>query len=145
MKAISISHVRRVILANGPRLFCEMLRRVITNIPGLEVVAETASVSELPSLVEQTGAQWVIVFMSRAGQMPEGLESLLVKYPSLCILGIADDGSHAEMEWAEFHREQLEGLSLNQLLGALCTQSSLKLAPPYMAHHAYHKHGVICN
>jgi hypothetical protein len=122
-----------------------MLRRVIVNIPGLEVVGEAANVSDLPSMVEQTGAQWVIVSMSHAGQMPEGLESLLVKHPSLCILGIADDGSHAEMEWAEFHHESLEGLSLNQLLGALCTQSSLKLAPPYIANPEYHQHGAIYN
>lgn len=113
-----------------------MLQRTIQSIAGLQVVAEAEDLAELPALVEQTGAQWVIVSMSRAGKLPTGLESLLVQHPSLCILGVANDGSHAELKWVEFHRERL---------GTLCTQSSWTLAPPYIASYEYQEHHLMRN
>jgi len=51
----------RVVLANESRLLREMLERVIRKVPDLEVVGHAADPARLPSVLEETDAQWVIV------------------------------------------------------------------------------------
>src|SRR5436305_2091466 len=99
MPSISTRHARRVLLANEPRLFREMLQRVMQNTPGIEVVGEVTELSALREALAETGANWVIVSLSPAGRLPDVVEPLLVEFPSLCVLGVADDGSHAEVRW----------------------------------------------
>ncbi len=131
MQPLSAICARRVLLANEPRLFREMLQRVMQQTPGIEVVGEVTELSALREAVLETGAHWIIVALSDDGQLPEMIEPLLVEFPSLCVLAVANDGSRAEVKWAEIHQESLANLSLTQMIGLLAVQSSLQLTPPY--------------
>ncbi len=122
MQPAPLTRSQRVIVANEPRLFREMLRRAINKIPGLAVVGEVADLEALLPMLAETGAEWVIVSLTPSGQMPEGIEPLLVTCPSLRILGVAGDGSRVHIKWVEFHEESLEGLSLDELSALLCTR-----------------------
>lgn len=139
MRSLPGTRARRVLLANRPRLFREMLQRVMQNTLGIDVVGEISDPLALRAAIVDTGAQWVVVSLTASGEMPALVEELLVEFPSLCALGVADDGSHAVIRWAEVHQESLHGLSLNQMIALLGIQSSLQLTPPYIAWADGHK------
>ena len=112
----------RVILANEPRLLRGMLRRVIARIPGLEVVGEVTDAAMLPSLVDETEVQWIITSAWPEGRPPSAVQSLLAGRSSVCILGMAADGSQARIVCADATEETREGLSLEDLLTILHTR-----------------------
>jgi DNA-binding NarL/FixJ family response regulator len=109
----------RVVLANQPRLLRGLLSRVLAKAPGLEVVSEQLDLSDLPSTVEQSKADWVIVSLWRDGEMPHSLENLLAEHPSTCLLGMAADGSRARVRCSTAADTNLDGLSLADLLATL--------------------------
>jgi DNA-binding NarL/FixJ family response regulator len=133
MASLSAAHARRVLLANEPRLFREMLQRVMQNTPGLEVVGEVTDPHALRAAMGTTGAHWLVVSLTPDGELPAVVGELLVEFPSLCVLGVADDGSRAVIKWAEIHQESLNSLSLSQMIALLGIQSSLQLTPPYIS------------
>ncbi|MCA1553298.1 MAG: hypothetical protein LC737_02865 [Chloroflexi bacterium] len=137
-----LMRAQRVIVANEPRLFREMLQRAMQDVPGLEVVGEAADFGALERLVEDTGAHWLIVSLDAVGAFPPWVERLLIAHPSLCVLGVADDGSHATIKWVEIHHQTLEGLSLNQLTAMVSARSSLHLTPPYLPLEAIAEYGL---
>lgn len=113
------AQTRRIILTNGARLLLEMLKRAIDKASGLQVVGEITDLARLPSVIEQTGAQWVIMAFPPEGEMPEMAESLLTAYPSVRIMAVATDGSQVTMKWLESHERTLDGLSLDELIAVL--------------------------
>ena len=112
----------RVILANEPRLLRGMLRRVIARIPGLEVVGEVTDPAMLPSLINETEAQWVLTSAWPEGRPPSAVQFLLAERSSVCVLGLAADGSQARIVCAGASEETREGLSLEDLLTILHTR-----------------------
>jgi hypothetical protein len=96
-----------------------MLRRVIARSPGLQVVGEVTDPVILSSLIQRTSAQWVIVSLWPEGLLPSTVESLLTEHSSVCILGIAADGSQARIKRAETPEENLRNLSLGELIAVL--------------------------
>lgn len=109
----------RVILANEPRLLRGLLRHVIAGAPGLQVVGEVVDLEDLSSLAGQIEAQWVIVSIWPEGLLPSAVRSLLVEHSTLCILGIAADGSQAKIACEGSTEDLRDGLSLDDLLAIL--------------------------
>lgn len=109
----------RVVLANEPRLLREMLRRVMARIPGLQVVGEVTDPDMLPSLVNETEAQWVITSIWPEGTLPSAVQSLLAERSSVCILGMAANGSQAKIARTGSGEENRDGLSLHDLIAIL--------------------------
>jgi DNA-binding NarL/FixJ family response regulator len=109
----------QVVLANEPRLLRGMLKHVITKTPGLQVAGEARDPAELPILIRQAKAQWVIVSLWPEGLLPSAIESLLSEHASVCFLGMAADGSQARIKRAEAPEENLHDLSLGKLLAVL--------------------------
>jgi hypothetical protein len=118
-KGQAAMQMRQVILANQPRLLRGMLKRVIAKTPDLQVVGEAANPAELSSIIEQTSACCVIVTLWPEGLMPSALESLLMERSSVCILGVAPDGSQARVKRSESPEENLRNLSLGKLIAVL--------------------------
>ena len=109
----------RVILANESRLLRGMLRRAIRRTAGLRVVGEATDPADLSVLLSQTEAQWVIVSIWPGGLLPSMVRSLLVDHSSLCILGMASDGSQAKIVCGDLIQETRDGLSLDDLIAIL--------------------------
>ena len=109
----------RVILANESRLLRAMLRRAISRAAGLQVVGEVTDPANLSTLLNQTEAQWVIVSIWPEGLLPGTVRSLLVNHSSLCILGMAPDGSQAKIVCGDFAQETRDGPSLDDLIAIL--------------------------
>ena len=109
----------RVILANESRLLRGMLRRTIGKTAGLRVVGEVNDPANLAALLNTTEAQWVIVSIWPNGLLPGVVRSLLGNNSSLCILGMASDGSRAKIVCGDLVQETRDGLSLDDLITIL--------------------------
>jgi hypothetical protein len=75
--------------------------------------------AELSSLVSHSKAQWVIVSIWPEGFVPNAVQSLLVERSTLCVLGMAADGSEAKIICKGSTEEMLDELSLGGLIAIL--------------------------
>lgn len=110
---------QRIILANGSRLLREMLSRVIFKSEKLAVVREVTDQRELPSVIENTNPEWVIVSLSYDNGVPPWVDGFIANHPSVRFMAVATDGSTIKMKWLEVHEQELNGLSLNDFLQIL--------------------------
>ncbi len=110
---------QRIVLANGSRLLRDMLKRIMFKSDQLEVVREVADQKELPSVIENTDPQWVIVSLSFDNVIPPWVDTFMVSHPSVRFMGFASDGSKVKMKWLEVHEQDLDELSLNELIHIL--------------------------
>ena len=109
----------RIILANGSRLLRDMLKRILYKSDRLEVVWEVADQKDLPSVIEYTQPEWVILSLSYDDLVPAWVDTFMVTHPSVHFLALAADGSKIKMKWLEVHEQELNGISLNDLLHLL--------------------------
>jgi len=88
---------QRIILANQPRLFREMLGHVFSATPGLQVVATLDDAMELSGVIGQAQANWVVVTLGGDNWEPiQALnKSMDGTVPSL--LAISADGKQVEV------------------------------------------------
>jgi hypothetical protein len=96
-----------------------MLRRVIGRAPGLRVVGDVPDPAEVASLLDESEAQWVITSIWPEGVLPREIRSLLITDASLCVLGIAADGSQARIVCGDLDQETLSELSFDDLIAIL--------------------------
>lgn len=110
---------QRIVLANGSRLLRDMLKRIIFKSDNLEVVREVTDQKELPSVIEQTNPEWVIVPLSFDNGVPAWVDHYMAHHPSVRFMALSTDGSKIKVKWLEVHEKELIGLSLNDLLHIL--------------------------
>jgi DNA-binding NarL/FixJ family response regulator len=112
--------VCRIVVANSPRLFRQLVRRALGAIADWEVVGVAANPIELAHLVEYADPDWLIASLEIDGRLPTMVESLLARFPSVSVLGIALDGSRVKirrMGWRE--EETLTDATFDELVSAL--------------------------
>ncbi len=110
---------RRILLAALPRFTREMLRRTLEADPDLRVVGEPSDLTELPGLIDKTGAHWVIMLMPDDGAVPTELETLRQTQQAVRVMAVTTDGSHVSAWWLEPRQRVLDGLSLAELRAVL--------------------------
>jgi len=110
---------QRIVLANASRLLRDMLKRIIFKSDKLEVVREVTDQKELPSVIEYTNPEWVIISLSFDNGVPAWVDGFMVNHPSVRFMALATDGSKIKMKWLEVHEQELDGLSLNDLIHIL--------------------------
>jgi hypothetical protein len=109
----------RIVLANRPRIMRELLGRAILRSPRLRIVAEVTDLTKLPSAVEQTEADWVIVTLPPGGRIPTMVTSLLAGQQSVCILAVSADGSRATVRAPSGVEHALQHASLAKVLATI--------------------------
>lgn len=127
----------RVILANKPRLFREMLERALTKQIDLQVVAEVVKLSDLPDVISRTEADWVVVSLPPNGELPDYTDLLISLHPEIGVLAVASDGSQVKVKNSSTFEKELIGISLNDLLMILHFTSRSKDGPKYLWLRAY--------
>jgi hypothetical protein len=73
----------------------------------------------LPSVIEHTNPEWVIVSLSYDNGVPAWVDSFMASHPSVRFMALASDGSKIKMKWLEVHEQELNGLSLHELIQIL--------------------------
>lgn len=110
---------QRIVLANGSRLLRDMLKRILFKSEHLEVVREVTDQKELPFVIEHTNPEWVILSLSLDNGVPAWVDTFMATHPSVRFMALAADGSKIKMKWLEVHEQELNGLSLNDLIQIL--------------------------
>ena len=110
---------QRIILANGSRLLRDMLKRILLKSDRLEIVKEVTDQKDLPSVIERTNPEWVIISLAFDNGVPSWVDGFLASHPSIRFLALAADGSKIKMKWLEVHEQEMDSLSLNDLIHIL--------------------------
>jgi hypothetical protein len=88
--------LRRIILANQPRLLREMIQRVLLRTSGLQVIAQGSNPGQLLSQMYNAPVHWLVVTLT--GDKLDMPPSLYPSAPSpLSLLAISPDGRHIEI------------------------------------------------
>lgn len=122
----------RVILANEPRLFRDMLERVFNKQIDLQVVAEVLNWSRLSTVIARTRADWVVVSLLPNGEFPAYADLLIGLHPQIGVLAVAWDGSQIKVKGNNLVEEELVGISLQDLLTILHFFSRSNEHPKYL-------------
>lgn len=109
---------QRIILVNTSRLLGDMLRTIIYRTDHLEMVREVCADERLPSSIENTEAEWVLLSLPSHKNIPGWVDQYLIKHPSIRILAICPGSDKVRLMSME-DEEQLEDLALNDLLHIL--------------------------
>ena len=110
---------QRIILANGSRLLHEMLNRILVKTKNLEIVREITDHKKLPTALETSDAEWVIMSLPVDGTLPKWTDTYIVEHPDVRFMAVANDGSWVKTKWMESHEEELDNLSLKDLIHIL--------------------------
>jgi len=109
----------RIVLANGSRLVREMLNRILHKTENLEVVQEISDHNSLPDEIEKSNAEWVIMSLPVDRNIPEWVDTYIVDHPRVRFMAVANDGSWVKTKWLESHEEELDNLTLRDLIHIL--------------------------
>jgi hypothetical protein len=126
---MSMSIKQRIILVDSSRLLREMLHVVIYKTDHLQLVREFSSYEELPSAIEQLEAEWLIVSLPVDKGIPDWVDDYITSHPLTRFMAVSADSSKVKMKWVETHEEDLEDLSLKDLIHVLESDPN-KLASP---------------
>jgi hypothetical protein len=110
---------QRIILANSSRLLHEMLNRILIKTVNLKVVQEITDHKKLPTAIEKSDAEWVIMSLPAESKMPEWVDTYIVDHPHIRFMAMANDGSWVKTKWLETHDEELDNLSLKDMIHIL--------------------------
>jgi DNA-binding NarL/FixJ family response regulator len=110
---------QRIILANGSRLVREMLNRILYKTENLEVVKEVTDNKNIPNAIEKHDAEWVVMSLPANHTIPDWVDTYIVDHPRVRFMAVADDGSWVKTKWLESHEEELDNLSLKDLIHIL--------------------------
>jgi len=110
---------QRIILINGSRLLRELLHIVIRKAEHLEIVQEIHDLDDLPAMIANTEADWVIMSLPSGERTPDWVSTYIAAHPSVRLLEVSNDASKIKMKWSEPHEEDLHDLSLNDLIHIL--------------------------
>ena len=110
---------QRIILANGSRLVHEMLNRILLKTKNLEVVQEIPDHNKLPAALEKSDAEWIILSLPADSFIPDWVDTYIVDHPYVRFMAVANDGSWVKTKWLESHEEELDNLSLRDLIHIL--------------------------
>jgi hypothetical protein len=110
---------QRIILINGSRLLGDMLHNVIYRADHLETVQEVSSHEELPSAIERSEAEWVVMSLPFDKRIPDWVDRYIAKHPSMRFLAVFIGSGKVRLKWLEVHEEVLEDLSLDDLIHIL--------------------------
>ena len=94
----TIPPFRRIVLANQPRLLREMLGRVFSTTPGLQVVAEVEDATDLAEICGKAQITWLIVTLGNDGAVPAQLPNRTKGNAFLSLMAISPDGKQVEVQ-----------------------------------------------
>jgi len=90
----------RVLVANRPRLMRELVVATISDQPDIEIVGVLEEESTILKAVEEVHPDFLIITLDRSETRPLICDSLLTRFPQICILALAPDRDSTMFYWA---------------------------------------------
>ena len=100
----------RVLVANRPRLLRELVLSTLSEQAGINIVGEVENEKDVPSLVEETKPDFLLIALDESERRPPLCDQLLRKFPGLRIIAVAPNTNVGILYWTsiEIHSETLE-------------------------------------
>jgi AmiR/NasT family two-component response regulator len=92
----------RVVVANRPRLLCELVLSTLSEQAGISVVGETEDEKGVPSLVAATKPDFLLIALDEPQRRPVLCDLLLREFPALRIIAVAPNKNVGIFYWASF-------------------------------------------
>lgn len=110
----------RVLVANRPRLLRELVLSTLSEQAGIDIVGEAQNEKDVPSLVEETKPDFLLIALDESRRRPPLCDQLLRKFPELRIIAVAQNTNVGIFYWAslEIHSATMEA-SEEALLGVM--------------------------
>ena len=107
----------RVLVANGPRLFRELLVSTLSKHAGIQIVGEAESDEDVPPLVAETKPNFLLIALDESRRRPAICDQLLRSFPGLRIIALAPHTNLGILYWTslKIHSTTI-GTSKNVLL-----------------------------
>lgn len=114
-----MSSVQRIILVNSSRLLREMLHVIFCKAEHLQIVREVSDEEDLPFAIEELEAEWLVISLPLDNGIPDWVNHYISKRPFIRLLAVSTDSTTVKMKWLEPHEENLDDLSLDDLIHIL--------------------------
>lgn len=111
--------IKQVLLFSESRLMREMLTRVINRRRGLEVSRQVSEREDLVRALKESSFDWVIMTLADGEEAPDWMEDVNEAYPGIRFMAISIDSAHIKTRWFETIEQDLEDLSVNEILDIL--------------------------
>ncbi|GAC1617519.1 MAG: hypothetical protein PVS2B2_14320 [Candidatus Acidiferrum sp.] len=100
----------RVVVANRPRLLRELVLSTLAEQAGISVVGQTEDEQDVPSLVEKTRPDFLVIALDESRKRPALCDMLLRQFPALRIIAVAPNTNVGICYWAsmEIHSSRME-------------------------------------
>lgn len=100
----------RVLVANRPRLFRELVLSTLSEQAGISVVGQTDNEQDVPSLVAETKPDFLVLALDESQKRPALCDLLFREFPALRIIAVAPNSSVGICYWAslEIHSSNME-------------------------------------
>jgi chemotaxis response regulator CheB len=100
----------RVLVANRPRLLRELVLSTLSEQAGINIVGEVENEKDVPSLVEATKPDFLLIALDESHRRPPLCDQLLRKFPGLRIIAVAPNTNLGIFYWAslEIHSTTME-------------------------------------
>jgi len=88
----------------------ELILSTLSDQPGIEIVGEVSTDAEIPSRVNQTLPDFLVIALDEPGKRPYICDALLREHPELRILAVASQQNCTVCYWASFdiHSDEIE-------------------------------------
>lgn len=90
----------RVLVANSPRLLRELVLSTLSEQAGINIVGEVENEQDVPSLVEKTKPDFLLIALDESQRRPPLCDRLLRKFPALRIIAVAPNTNLGIFYWA---------------------------------------------
>ncbi|MGB2673265.1 MAG: hypothetical protein WA621_14455 [Candidatus Acidiferrum sp.] len=100
----------RVLVANRPRLMRELVLSTLSEQAGISIVGEVENEQDVPSQVEETKPDFLLIALDESQRRPPLCDQLLRKFPRLRIIAVAPNTNLGIFYWAsvEIHSSTME-------------------------------------
>jgi DNA-binding NarL/FixJ family response regulator len=92
--------VIRILVANRPKLVRDLILATLAGRPGIEVVGEVATESEIPASVKRTAPDLLVISLDELGKRPRICDAVLRTSPAVKIIAVASEHDRSVCYWA---------------------------------------------
>jgi chemotaxis response regulator CheB len=102
--------MKRILVANTPRLMREAVVATLADQPDIEIVGEVSDEADILPKVHATLPDLLVVALDESGARPQICDQVLREYPAVRILAVASRKDRTICYWASFdiHSDDIE-------------------------------------
>lgn len=93
----------RVLVAIYPRLMRELILTTFADQPDIEVVGEVTEEAAIPSEVERTTPDFLVISLNSDGQRPSVCDAVLRRRPEMRVIAVDPEHNYSVHYWVSLH------------------------------------------